>query len=284
MSANASLALQYSASTRADSLPDLRLTIEPEYTGDGLADLADIDAMLVAAMSGLSARSRLLERCKWAAWQDDGSLVLTLAFYVWPSHPDLIYQIHAPSGVVVSPPVAHQESRSWKYWIAGSKTLELPWHVLSPQMWWHGAIGCYDAFSRPVQPPPMRQEFARIELDAEAYGVFEVSGAAQGFRHELSIRYSKIAFGADTETLEGKPRISAVEADPIKLRATWLDERGEGQEATAELPIPPCVRELLAACPNGTAITSGQIKHGSGGAPTLFYSTCNGRIIARRRG
>ena len=261
------------------------MTLEPEHIDrrENLADLADIDAMLAAAMSGLSARSRQLERCRWAKWLEDGSLEVTLSCFAWPSRPDLAYSLHLPPGVTAAPPVAVELSRSWKYWVGGSRSIELPWHLEGAQLHWHAAIGCSNEFSEAIAAPAISHQFARIELGGPAYGVLVATGTARGFRHDLSINYSKLATtDEDAEAAPGKPVLNRIEAESISLRATWENEHGEEAEDTAELAIPQCVRELLAACEDGSWLVNGSISHEDVGIMNIYYSTCDGKILARR--
>lgn len=280
----ASVSARYTAAPIDDGrLPELRLTLEPEYIDRraNLADLADIDAMLNMAMSGLSAVNRQIDRCRWARWTDDGSLIVTLALYVWPSEQDLRYELHLPPGVTSAPPVLVREQRHRKYWINGGKALELPWYLEGGQFWWHPAIGCMDAWSQPIAQPGISQNRARLEIDAPAYGVLVTEGIAVGWRHDISITYRKIATGETPE--EDAPQINTIEADDIPIRATWTDENSEEQEESTNLVIPACAKSLLETCSDGRIKTTVNISQADEGPWVIYYSTCDGHMLARRR-
>lgn len=285
MAEQTGLSVRYTAASDAERLPALRLTLEPEYIDRraGLADLADIDAMLQLALAGSSAVNRQLDRCPWASWQEDGSLVVRLALYVWPSDIDLPYTLSVPPGVTSSAPELVRESRGGKYWIAGSQGLELPWLLESAQLHWHSGIGCLDAWSRSIPPPGISQSRARIELDADAYGVLVVNGLAVGWRHTISITYNKVAFGSDEQSAD-QPQISRIEADDIPVQAGWIDEHGEPQTTDARLSIPACAKALLESCSDGRSRTFGSVLAPDHDAPwIIYYSTCDGHMLARRR-
>lgn len=286
MAEQTGIAVRYTpAAPGSERLPDLRLTLEPEYIDRraNLADLADIDAMLSMALAGISAVNRQLERCRWARWLEDGSLELRLALYVWPSDLDLAYSLHLPPGVQASAPALVRERRDHKYWIAGSRNLELPWLLEDAHSYWHPTIGCLDAWSRSIPPPTIRQNRARLELDREAYGVLVAGGLAVGWRHTISITYNKVAFGSDEQSAD-QPQISRIEADDIPVQAGWIDEHGEPQTTDARLSIPACAKALLESCSDGRSRTFGSILAPDHDAPwIIYYSTCDGHMLARRR-
>lgn len=308
MSGTATNTLAYTPSPEAESAsPALRLTLEPERV-DGRqnrATLADIDAMLAMARSGVSARNRQISRCRWASWAKNGDLICTMSLWVWPSTLDLAYSLSLPSGVTSAEPVRVREPRDTKRWVGGSGgEIDLPWLMENARFGWHPRIGTWDGWSRPASPPGISQDGARLIPDGErgVYGVLTARGAAVGWRHEISIRYPTgddrnenavnranpaaplyIAGGGNAPTAPG---ISISNADDIDVTATWTDENGETRTEETTLQIPDCVRALLEECPDGTSSGGGSIRvrPAPGNGPvTVYYNTCNGRVLDIRR-
>lgn len=285
----ASLPLTYTPAPADEGRrPSLRLTLEPEYVdvSRNKATLADIDAMLAMARSGLSARNRQVARCKWASWAENGDLLCKLALWVWPSDIDLAYALTLPPGVTSAAPALVREPRDTKYWVAGSGgEVELPWLLEDAAFGWHERIGVWDAWSRPASPPSIEQARARLNLSGErgVYGVLTVRGTAVGRRHDLTIRYPTGEANSDPEA----PAISVTGADDFEVTASWTDENGEEREESVTIAIPECVRALLEECPDGTRL-GGSIRvrpaNPADGPVTVFYNACNGRALDIRRG
>ena len=204
-----------------------------------------------------------------------------------------------------------------KFWVAGAnREIELPWLMatydpetsLVSRDRWVDEAGVWDAWSRPVDPPPaIRREGTRLILEgaadnAELYGVIHCSGFSLGYEHDLVIRYptgdgsggSSAPSGADAPLYvaggggdrdSDGPAISIEGADDFEVTAVWLDENGEEREETATMTIPDCVHNLLRQCPQGTE-RGGSIRvrpEGGEGPVTIWYNTCNGRILTIER-
>lgn len=275
---DAALNIAYALPDDTERLPPLRVTLEPEFVGsrENLADLGDVDAMLAAAMGGLSARSRQMDRCRWLSWNDNGEAVVTLDLYVWPSQTGLEYTLDLPAGVSSSPAETYSRSRVWKYWISDSGHLDLPWRLEPATTYWHPAIGCLDAWSRQIAPPAIEHRGASLEMDGKAYGVLVVDGVAHGYLHRISISLQKLVQGA------GGTEINRIEIDKIPVAAAWTDEKGESQTTSADMIVPACVRELLAAC-NGKPEVIFSISDERYRPWTIYYDACTGNMLARVR-
>lgn len=292
MSETASNVITYTPAPAADDarLPSLRLTLEPEYVGkrQNRATLADIDSMIAMARSGASARNRQIARCRWASWAENGDLIATIALYVWPSSLDLLYSLTLPPEVTSAPPILVREPRDTKLLITGSGgEIELPWLLEGAAIGWHPAIGVWDEWSRPAAPPAIRQDRARLILDGERerYGVLHVRGAAVGYRHDLSIRYPTGEAKEANRDPEA-PDISVSVSDDFEVSASWIDENGEARSESATMTIPECVKALLEECPTGS-LRAGNIRVRPAtpdGPVTMYYNTCNGRVLDIKRG
>lgn len=262
----------------ADRLPDLRLTLEPEYIDPraALANLADIDAMLAAARSGASAHIRQMENCRWARMQADGTVHVRLSVMVWPSEPGLQYRLTAPANINIQPGIYTEKGKHRKYWVSGGGAIELPWCLQNAALRWHSASGCRDAWSNPAPAPGLRQNRARIEIDGDrVFGVLQVTGTAVGFLHYLEFDARKI------EEQDGRRIITGFAADSFEVQAEWTDEKGETRTESATVDIPPCVKALLERCAGGGF----RFRTRDDSAPpvTVYYSTCDGSVLAVRK-
>lgn len=314
MSETASAVVTYTPAPAAESgLPALRLTLEPERVAGWMnrATVLDIANMVGMARSGVSARHRQTRDCRWAKWDANGDLVVTLALWVWPSDIDLEYALTLPPGVTSAEPVQVREAKATKIWVGGSTgDLELPWLLEDAAFAWHPRIGVWDGFGRPASPPEIRQDKARLILSGErgVYGILCPSGMAVGWRHDISITYpigdeSKRRRGAVNRTDPAAPLyiagggggddqtgpgISITNADDIDVTATWKDENGETRSEEATLQIPDCAKALLEECPEGSTAGGGSIRvkpaDDSEGPITVYYNSCNGRVLDVRRG
>lgn len=287
---NLSLSYTPAQAVESDRLPDLRLTLEPEYVGrrQNRATLADIDAMLAMARSGASARNRQIQRCSWASWAENGDLLCTIALWVWPSAIDLQYRLDLPPDVTSAEPVQVREPKDTKILITGSGgEIELPWLLEDAAFGWHPNIGVWDAWSRPASPPHIEQERARLNLDGErgVYGVLTVQGTAVGWRHDLTIRYPTGDAKRANRDPEA-PNISVSGAEDFEVTATWTDENGDARTETATIVIPECVRALLEECPEGTKYSEYfRVRPKKLPGPiTVYYNSCTGEVLDIRRG
>ena len=287
MAEHAGVNITYTPAEEASNALPLRITLEPEYTAEkaNRADLADIDSMLAMAMAGISSVNRLIDRCRWAKWGENGDLIVTLGLYVWPSDINLKYELSLPGNATSSEPVRVKVSRSQKYWVDGSRTIELPWLLENATCSWNRAAGCVDAFSEPVSPPEVEYEQAQVSVksDADVYGVLEVSGQAVGWLHEITITYQKMAEGGDENQPEDTPKLNSIEAEDIPVSVTWKNETGEIQTEEEDLVVPPCVVELLAACDDGHIKTYVDLKESKDKFVwNIYYSSCDGTMLGRR--
>ena len=258
-------------------LPALRLTIEGEPIDPAANNpsLGDLDAMLRYARSGLSARNYQIERCRWARLNQDGVLEVELSCFVWPSRPELVYSVSLPAEATPGRVEAVRLQRQWKYWVGGNKLIELPWRLEGAALSWQPGFTCVDEFSAPVAAPGLRHEYATIEVLGEqpCFGVLVVQGTATGFRHRFTLRFAK--FDEDGT-------VQSIELESVPVSATWNDEEGEGQTASAEVEIPRCVRDLLETCADGRALFNLSVKRNEAEGRDVAYSTCTGKMLAMR--
>ncbi len=287
MAEHAGVNITYTPAEEASNALPLRITLEPEYTAEkaNRADLADIDSMLAMAMAGISSVNRLIDRCRWAKWGENGDLIVTLGLYVWPSDINLKYALSLPGNATSSEPVRVKVSRSQKYWVDGSRTIELPWLLENATCSWNRAAGCVDAFSEPSPPPEVKYEQAQVSIMSkdDVYGVLEVSGQAVGWLHEITITYQKMAEGGDENQPEDTPKLNSIEAEDIPVSVTWKNETGEIQTEEEDLVVPPCVVELLAACDDGHIKTYVDLKESKDKFVwNIYYSSCDGTMLGRR--
>ena len=268
--------------TAGEAAPAWRLALEPERVDrrEALADLADIDAMLAAVASGGTARARQLDRCRWAEFLEDGRLRVTLKLFVWPSDPAIPYALSVPEGVEAGPGILEERPVSRKVWVSGATLIDLPWMLKDARVGWIPGLSCYDAESREMDPPAARYVAAgaRLGVAARTCGLLAVSGLAVGWAHDIVIHYDKL----DIEEGELRPQINAITAEDVDVSCDWRDEAGAEHAETATLAIPPCVKTLLARCSDGTRYVY-RINRKKPGHVTVYYNTCDGRVLAVHR-
>lgn len=259
--------------------PDLRVMLETE-AGAGAGSrptLDDIDQMMTRAASGMSARTVLAERCAAAKFGKDGEVIVTLAVLAWPSRADLRYTLDLPEEATPGAVTVISEERQYKAWASGGGVIELPWRMEAAAPAW--AYGCWNEFSAPIPGPPLRHDQARIivegERASEAHGIVAVSGAAVGFRHEFSLTFGKI----DPDS----GATSSIDIESVPVTARWIGADGEEETAEIDIPVPECVKSLLAACPDGTGLFRGRAKDAEEDVWEVAYSSCDGRMLAVRQ-
>ena len=262
--------------TGQDEAPDCRCTLEAEIPPHGANNPTpgDLAAMLARAQSGQSARTYQMESCPCASFRDDGTLVVSLAVYVWPSLPNLRYTLHLPDEAVPGEITIHRRQRQWKFWADGAGTLNLPWRLEDAVLSWQPGIPCMDARCNVVAAPALRHEHAQVFVAGDVYGVIVAQGAACGFRHEFFVELGKF-------DSEGKPQ--QVDLDAVPVSVTWRDADGEEQSAEVSVPIPACAKGLLAACSDGRAVYSVSVRSARPGGWEVAYSSCDGKVLGVRR-
>ena len=278
MKSDASLTIGFepSGAEAAAASPDLRVRLEAESDARAgrLVTLDDLDAMLARAASGRSARTVVAERCRAARFGKDGEVIVTLAVLVWPSRADLRYELDLPEEATRGPVEVVREARQYKTWASGG-VIELPWRMDRAQASW--SRGCWDSRSRDIPGPALSHDQARVIVEdgRDARGIVAVTGAAVGFRHEFGLVFGKI----DPES--GAP--TSIDIDSVPVAARWIGADGEEETAELDLPIPACVRSLLATCPDGEGVFSGRAKEAGEDVWEVAYSACDGRMLAVRK-
>ncbi len=260
-----------------NKLPALRLTIEGEPIDPAANNpsLGDLDVMLRYARSGLSARNYQVERCRWARMRESGILEVELSCFVWPSRPELVYSVSLPAEATPGLVEAVRLQRQWKYWIGGNGILELPWRLEGVALSWQPGFACVDEFSAAITPPYLRHEYATIDVLGEqpCYGILVVQGTAIGFRHRFTLRFAKFDENGPSQSIE---------LESVPVSATWTDEEGEAQTASADVKIPQCVRNLLETCADGRSLFSLSVRRNEAEGRDIAYSTCTGKILGMR--
>lgn len=271
------LSLPFAADDAA-SAPDLRLGLEaePDVLGAAAAYPADLEQMLTRAKSGMSAFSYLVERCRAAQIRADGVLTVRLSVRVWPSRPDLRYELILPDEVRPGEIEPLRTARTRKFWTAGGRVLELPWRLEAGRAEWMEP-GCVDGAGDAVRPEPrLRVEQGRVFIDHEdARGVIAVSGEAQGYRHRFSLAFAK--FDVVGDRIE-----SAYELDAVPVTARWVGADGEPRETALDVPVPACTRALLATCSDGRLRIRVRVRAARRQVMEIAYSACSGKVLGRR--
>ena len=261
------IALSYQATDQASAdAPWVRLEQEPVRSG-ALTE-TDLLTMLALVQAGTSARAYRPADC--VAYIKGDQAHADLAVYAWPSRLDLAYTL-TPLLVELGQVTALRQQRDFDLVIPMATSVELPFLMEAVTLAWQ--TPCCNRFGQQVGPPGISVTGASLELSAEVFGVLRVRGLALGFRHALHFAMAKSAGAAITDIT------------PV-LTAAWLDPDQGQQTERLEIELPDCLTDLLAICPDGVsqrAHALGQITDVSDdGVPVVYYSTCDGRVLALR--
>jgi hypothetical protein len=266
------------------------------------ATLEDMVQMFNRAVSGLSARSYQIDKCSAATVSSDGTIVVTLKVFVWPSSLDLPYTLTAAYGHVEEAQPLQME-REIDVAVEGSDSVTLPWLMENATAWWQ--IPCVNEFSDPVPAPNISFDGELIKLSSPCYGVLRVRGLALGYEHTVILGISKtgnvikteqisslqIASGYNGGTAPPPQKDPTGKLDPLGYTITNVNiavtaaYQGDEQNQQAEiltLKFPACVLDLLEYCPEGTLAAQDKLPSGSfgeGPTPVVYYDTCTGREL-----
>ena len=267
----ASTTITYTA-TPAGPSADRRLTLEqdPVNKRSGLTQ-ADLNDMLALVLSSQSARRHGPRSC--AAWVRESTVGADLVVHAWPVPADLDYTFEAV-GAITDGATRVQVEGEFDLVVGMTTSVDLPASFDGLSYEWD--TPCYNRFGEEVPAPAITVHPARIELDAEVFGVLRITATAIGDRYGLAYQVAKMQ-GGSVLKYEDLPEAAAV--------ARWTDADGEAANAQLDLAVPGCLADLLAACPDGGLIQdSVQVSAADDEplVPVVYYSACTGNVLALR--
>lgn len=260
------LALAYSPA-EAVSVAETWVRLEQQPVSSGRLTMADMQRMLTLVLSGTSARAYRPPTCEAYILGDEARA--DLAAWVWPSDLALAYNLSGDL-VTVGPAQSFRQERDFDLVVEMSDRVELPFVMDGVTSTWQ--TPCYNRFGAEVGRPALTIEPAAIVLAAEVFGVLRVRGDALGYRHPLTFAMQKTEVEAITNL---KPA----------LTASWMLADGIQATERIELDLPACLTELLALCPDGISQREHALQSISPPPellPTVYFSTCTGRVLALR--
>jgi hypothetical protein len=245
--------------------PWLRLEQEPVDTTR--LSLSDLQTMLAMAINGVPAQVYTAPSCP--ASVRAGGVVVPLTVWVWPSALDLPYRLTAALGVV-GEPIRIEQEREFDLVIDFASVVDLPFIVADVDWEWSD-LPCFDRFGAEVPRPDLTCDALSIRSSGAFLGVVRIRCRAIGYQHTVTMTLDK---AADKKMAD------------IKNSATvaWVDGEGTTVTESLELTIPGCVKELMAACPDGQLVqeaTYGSITDEEL-VPVVYYNDCSGQILAVR--
>lgn len=258
--------------TATTSGADIRLTLaqEPVDKRSGLLQ-ADLDRMLALVLSGQSARRYKPARC--AAWVRETTVGADLVVHAWPVPEDLVYTLEAV-GCTADPPTRVQVEGEFDLVVAMTTSVDLPATFAGLAYTWQ--TPCYNRFGEQVQAPAITVHPARLELDAEVFGVLRITGQAIGDRYAITYTVQKMQAG-QVLRYEDLPEAAVM--------ARWTDADGEPDNAQLDLALPGCLADILAACPDGSLVAdrgSVSVSDQEELVPVVYFSACTGQVLALR--
>ena len=227
---------------------------------DHAADLADINAMMVAAASGMSARAVLKSSCG-VRWLDDDTAEFDLEFFAWPSRMDLGYQLSASTGRIS---MIEQVEQPCEIEITAGLAREVALDAvytgtLTPRS------PAIDRDGRIVSASAHLDD-AWLVQSTDVFRVYRLSGIRHGYKYLLTV------------TVTGLSEAAPTDIRPV-IACSWTGSDGQERHADPlELDVPDCVYEALDRCQSG----GGGSSHVTERQTRVYYSTCNGRVLAIR--
>jgi hypothetical protein len=257
----ANLAITISAADDTGTDQAIWLNLEQAALADGRLRPNDLAQMLARVRSGLSARTYVSEACPVTISGE--TVIVPVDFYVWPSSLTLPYVVAAAYGEL-SDPVQVSLARVFSVLVPVADSVRLPYLTEQATAVWE--TPCYSGLGAMIPPVSLAIDGADLLLDRECFGVLRVSCQAIGYRYTCTMEFTK-----------GNYSITNVRNTVI---ATWDDDGI--QTESLDLELPPCAADLLEACDDGSLITVGTVNEDPAGIPTVYYSTCTGKVIELR--
>ncbi len=251
----------------SDTTPDRWLHLEQKAIPAvvSYANLYDLIQMYNRAASGLSATTWQKQDCPVEITGPNTARV-TLDLYVWPSSLDLAYSLSAGMGTISDPERIDLE-REFDLVVPLTDTVDIGFLFDGSLAWQTEAV---NRSGEVVPQPDARIENGRLFLSAPVFGVLRLAGIASGYRHSVAMEW----------TIDEASRITGIRNSVI---AAWVDDDGRTQTETLDLEIPDCVADMLATCPeDDTWATLASVTTPDDRVPTIYYSTCTGRVLALR--
>ena len=224
------------------------------------ANLADVNAMMLMAASGLSATSYRQDDCPLRVI-DDTIIEFGLGFYVFPAPLDLPYALSTAIGTIDQGKRIEQD-RSLEVVAEMSRTVELDGVYTGNVQARTPAINSDGS----IIANSYQLDGCRIVQGREAFRVFWLTGKRHGYEHMLTIRVEDV----------GKNKI--INLQP-KVIVNWLDTDGKSQAKSLDLEVPQCILDAISTCPDEV---TGDLGHVVRKAAQVYYSTCDGSVLGVR--
>ena len=259
---NAALVINFApAPDQADADKPCRFVrLEQARLPRAAANLADVNAMMLMAASGLSATAYRQDDCPLRVI-DDTIIEFDLGFYVFPAPLDLPYSLSSSIGTIDQGKRIEQD-RSLEAVAEMSRTAELDGVYTGNVQARTPAINSDGA----IIANSYQLDGCRIIQGREAFRVFWLTGKRHGYEHMLTIRIEDV----------DKNRVTALKP---RIIVNWLTENGEGQAKSIDLEVPQCILDAINDCPG----------QGGGGSSVvlktsakIWYSTCDGSPLRVR--
>lgn len=239
-----------------------RIGLDQDPVDNGRLSLADLQQMFARARSGLSARTWSPQGCTVRVSRD--RMTVETGVRVWPSA-DLAYSLSVALGSF-GPAALYQQEREFDLLVSHDDEVHLPYRCANVRTSWQ--TPCFNRFGERVAAPDLTILPDRIRLATATWGVLRVRALAHGYRHPLTIEF---------------PRVLGQRIEDIRnhCTCTWTDPSGP-RASGLDLALPACVRQLLAACPDGVPVIDIDVTEDEEGIPTVYYSTCTGQVLLVR--
>lgn len=266
-----SIVVQFNNGSVVSNLPDVwaRLEQEPIPITAEVTNLVDLYQMLAYVKSGKSAISYIYKTCVYAEIKD-GSVIVKLNFYVWPSDLDLNYTLSCDVGEISEKELVKEyiskdvifnglDKESIEYIFEGDIEPEMPF---------------YDQYGQRIYPTYNVID-NYIKLSLPSYCVFRVNGLASGYKHTVTMTFQKLQDG----------EVFSIDNLSNTIILSYLNELGEVQTDTLKLEIPKCIEDLLTVCKDGNlpgVLGCAGSRCDEDRRYKVYVNSCNGNVILER--
>lgn len=267
---------------------------ESEY-----ASTRDVYQMWIAAVTGKSARTLRPNNCPVEFSGDN--ITAFLGFYIWPSVPNLQYQLSVSIGTL-SPRSPIRKLREYSDFLDNSDTLKLLYYMEEVDISFESP--CYNRYGDEIEIPDYSViDGIYIKFDSPVFCGVRIKGYAIGDYYLTSIAVSKsiveeevpLADALEKEHYEKdgeeyfiitpspKTRLNGYRITNLDctVSLSWMDDE-EQETDQKRLELPQCVKDVLAFCPDMYKTIVLWCEEVS--TRQVFYNTCNGELILVRDG
>lgn len=246
--------------------------------------LAMVSQMVIRAMAGISASTVLYSDCPVEIL--DTTVRVSLPFYVWPSSMDLAYSLSSNIEGEISEGEIVEVERETDVIFTMSDSVDMGTLFNLLEFEWQ--TPCYNKQGIIVANKNVTSDGAFLLIDQPVFGVLRTRGKQQGILYTAHLDFEKSTEGADdlVQAVEdSNAPLNSITNVNSEITAAWSNG-SEDKTTTLKLKIPKCALDILSRCSeeDGGGISWGGSvieEEDEESVTTIWYSTCNGKILKK---